>query len=70
MHLETFDCFVIFDNWIKRFLLQFLPVLAQVVFGIGVEQEKEILNIRNNFLQSEIIASSIELEGFFLEFSH
>ena len=45
MHAEPFDSFVILNNRVETFLFQFLPVLAQLIFIVGVEQKKEILYI-------------------------
>ena len=45
MHAESFDSFVVFDNRVETFLFQFLPVLAQLIFIVGIEQKKEILYI-------------------------
>ena len=45
MHLEPFDGFVILDNRVKRSFFEFLPISAKIVFGVRIEQQKEILDI-------------------------
>ena len=69
MHLETLDGFVVFDDGVEGSFFKFLPVSAKIVFGVGVEEEKEILDIRDNLFQFEIISSTVELIGFLFKFS-
>jgi hypothetical protein len=70
MHLKPLDGLVVLNHRIKRFLLKLLPVPAQIVFGVRVEEKQEVLNIGNNFLELKVVAGGVELESLLLEFSH
>ena len=37
VHAEPFHSFVVFNNRVETFLFQFLPILAQLIFIVGVE---------------------------------
>ena len=65
MHLEAFDGFVVLDNWVERSFFKFLPVSAKIVLRIRIEEKKEVLNIRNDLFQFEVVACTVKLEGFF-----
>lgn len=69
VHLESFDCLVIFDDGIERFLFKFLPVLAEIVLCVGVEQKKEVLNVGDNLFKFKIVACSIKVISLFLQLS-
>ncbi len=45
MHFETLNCFVVLNDWVKRFFLKFLPIFAQIVFGVRIKEKQKILNI-------------------------
>lgn len=45
MHLEAFNGLVILDNWVERSFLQFLPIPAEVILGVWVEEEEKVFNI-------------------------
>ena len=69
VHLKSFDGLIILNDWVEGLFLQLLPVLAKVIFGVGIEQKKEVFNIRDHFFEAEIVPSRIQLEGLFLELS-
>ena len=68
VHLEALYGFVVFDDGIEGSFFEFLPVSAEVVFGVGVEEEKEILDVGDDLFQLKIVSGAVELIGFLLEF--
>ena len=70
MHAESFHGFVVLNNRVETFLLQFLPILAQFIFIVRVEQKKEILDIRDHLFESEVAFGAEEVIGLFLQFSN
>lgn len=45
MHLKPFNGLVVLDDWIERPLFKFLPISAQIILGVGIEQEQEVFDI-------------------------
>ena len=70
MHAEAFHSFIVLNNRVETFLLQFLPILAQFIFIVRVEQKKEILDIRDHLFESEVAFGAEEVIGLFLQFSN
>lgn len=70
MHFKPFNCLVVLNNWIKRSLLQFLPIPAQIVLRVRIEQKQEILNVWNYLLKSEVVSCWVKLVSLLLKFSH
>lgn len=67
VHLESFDGLVVLDHRVEGFLLQLLPVLAQVIFSVRVEQKQEILDIRNYLFELEVVPGSVQMVGLLLQ---
>ena len=57
VHIEQLEALVVLDHWVVVLGLQHLPVAAQVVFGMGVEQEQKCVDLDYSLLQTEEIAS-------------
>jgi hypothetical protein len=68
MHFKPFNGFVVLNYWIKWLFLKFLPISAQVVLSVRVEKQEKVLNIRDNFLEFEVVSGWVELEGLLFEF--
>lgn len=66
VHFEALDGLVVLNDGIEGLLLQLLPVPAQVVLGVRVEQEQEVLNVRYDLFKFEVVPCRVKLEGFFL----
>ena len=50
VHFEALNCLVALDYWVKRPLLQLLPIPAKIILGVRVEQEQEVFDIGDDFL--------------------
>ena len=45
VHRKPFNSFIVLNNWIKTFFLEFLPIPTQLIFIMLIEEKKEIFNI-------------------------
>jgi len=70
VHLKSLNRLVVLNDWVEWFFFQLLPVPAQVVFCVRVEQQQEVLNVRNHLLQLEVIACWVQLERLLFKFSY
>lgn len=70
MHGESLNCLVVLNHRIKTLLLQFLPILAQLVLVVVVEHQQKVLNVRNGLFQLEITFSCKKVVRKLLQFSY
>lgn len=45
MHTESFNSFVVFDYRVESFLFKFLPISAELILIMRVEQKEEIFDV-------------------------
>ena len=70
MHLKSFDCLIILNDRVETLLFELLPVPAEVVFVVRVEEEKKVFNCGNDFLQFKVGLSHIQMVSLLLQLAH
>ena len=59
VHLKAFYGLIVLDDRVKRPFFKFLPVPAQIILSVRIEQKKEIFNVRDDLFQLEVISRGI-----------
>lgn len=54
MHRKPFNSFIIFDNRIKSFFFEFLPVFTQFILIVVIKHEEEVLNVGYCLFEFEV----------------
>jgi len=67
VHLEALDSLVVLDDRVKRLLLELLPVAAQIVLVVTVEEQQEVLDVGDDLLELEVALGVVELVGLLLQ---
>jgi hypothetical protein len=66
MHLKAIYWLIVLNDWVEPFFFKFLPISAQKVLVIRIEEQKEVLDTRDGFFQLEVSIALIEVVCNFL----
>lgn len=66
VHAEALHCLIVLNNRIEALFFQFLPVPAELVLVVRVEQQQEVLDVGHHFFQPEIALCAEEVVGLLL----
>ena len=67
MHAKPLHFFVVFDHWVKTFLLELLPVTTQLILVMRVEEKKEVFDVRNHALELEVVFGTEKVVSLLLQ---
>ena len=70
VHAEAFNSFVVLNYRVEPFFFKFLPVSAEFVLVVRVEQEEKIFNIGDHLFKPEVAFSAEEVIGLFFKLAN
>lgn len=70
VHRKSFNSFIVFDNRIESFFLEFLPVFTQFILIVVIKHEEKVLNVRNRLFEFKIAFCREQMICKFLQSSY
>ncbi len=70
MHRKSFNSFIVFNNRIESFFLEFLPVFTQFILIVVIKHEEKVLNVRNRLFEFKITFCREQMICKFLQSSY